>query len=197
MIWAQAITGSGIVAHPNVTHTYTYDQGTYGKGRLSGVTDSSGSTSYTWDQNGRLAQETRILSGVSYTTAYGYDAFGRLNRTAYPSGRTVNYSFDALGRISQIDTSAGGATQMVVGSVTYVQVAQWCAWFRRHQELHVWQREELQPAATDLDGRIAAYGLGDLSRTLRYDAVLAHCRFHAQESGFRPDLWLRQHGPAD
>jgi RHS repeat-associated protein len=169
-IWAQAITGSGIVAHPNVTHTYTYDQGTYGKGKLSGVTDSSGSTSYAWDQNGRLAQETRILSGVSYTTAYGYDAFGRLNRITYPSGRTVNYSFDALGRISQVDTSAGGATQMVVGSVTYVQSLNGVPGFGGIKSF-MFGNAGSYSRSYDLDGRIAAYSLGDLRRTLKYDAA--------------------------
>ena len=155
------------MAHPNITHVYTYDQGTYGKGRLTSVIDSAGSTSYRWDQNGRLTQETRTLSGVSYTTGYGYDAFGRLNRITYPSGRTVNYSFDALGRINQIDTSAAGATQMVVGSVTYAQSLDGAPGFGGIKSF-LFGNASSQPQLRS-DGRILAYSPA-FSRTVSYDA---------------------------
>jgi YD repeat-containing protein len=53
---------AGIEYSPD--HIYRYDQGTYGKGRLTGLTDPSGTTSYTWDQRGRLTTETRTISGL-------------------------------------------------------------------------------------------------------------------------------------
>ena len=168
--WLQTFLTINIPNHSLVTQTYTYDQGSYGKGRLTGVTDSAGSTSYTWDQKGRLAQETRMLSGVSYSTGYGYDAFGRLNRITYPSGRTVNYSFDALGRISQIDTSAAGATQMVVGNVTYEQSLNGAPGFGGIKSF-MFGNAGSYSRSYDLDGRITAYSVGNLSRTLSYDAA--------------------------
>jgi YD repeat-containing protein len=44
--------------------TYTYDQGTYGKGRRTAMSDGSGSTSWTYDNRGRVTEKTRdILPG--------------------------------------------------------------------------------------------------------------------------------------
>jgi RHS repeat-associated protein len=169
VIWAQAVTGTSVLSHPNVTHKYLYDQGTYGRGKLTGVTDPAGSTAYTWDQKGRLSLEVRTLSDVSYATGYDYDAFGRLTRITYPSGRTVNYSFDALGRIIQIDTTVGGATQMVAGKVTYAQSLGGAPGSGGVKSF-VFGNAGSYSRMYDLDGRISAYTLGSLKRTLTYDA---------------------------
>ena len=169
VIWAQAVTGTGVLSHPNVIHKYVYDQGTYAKGKLTGVTDAAGSTTYTWDQKGRLSQEVRTLAGLSYATGYAYDAFGRLNQITYPSGRTVNYSFDALGRISQIDTTFGGAAQMVAGSVAYAQSLSGAPGSGGVKSL-VFGNAGSYSRTYDLDGRVSAYTLGSLKRALTYDA---------------------------
>ena len=42
---------------------YTYDSGTYGKGRRTGMSDGSGSTSWTYDARGRMTQETKVITG--------------------------------------------------------------------------------------------------------------------------------------
>ncbi len=42
---------------------YTYDSGTYGKGRRTGMSDGSGSTSWTYDSRGRMTQESKVISG--------------------------------------------------------------------------------------------------------------------------------------
>lgn len=99
--------------------TFTYDQGTNGLGRLTGISDSSGTTAYAYDAHGRVTQETRVIAGQSYVTAYGYDAAGRLASMTYPSGRVLMYSRDAVGRIAQIDTSGNSVTQVLVQGVTY------------------------------------------------------------------------------
>jgi RHS repeat-associated protein len=169
VIWVQAVTSFNVVSHPSVTHTYSYDQGTYGKGKLTGLTDAAGSTAYTWDQKGRLSLEVRTLSDVSYATGYDYDAFGRLSRITYPSGRTVDYSFDALGRISQIDTTFGGAAQMVAGSVAYAQSLSGAPGSGGVKSL-VFGNAGSYSRTYDLDGRISGYTLGSLKRALTYDA---------------------------
>ena len=87
---------------------YSYDQGSNGIGRLTGVSDATGSTVYTYDQKGRLIHDSRVIGGLTYVTSYSYDSAGRLIGLTYPGGRQVNYALDALGRIAQITTSVNG-----------------------------------------------------------------------------------------
>jgi len=94
--------GSGISP---VSIAYSYDHGSNGIGRLTGVSDATSSTLYTYDQKGRLIQDSREIGGVTYVTGYNYDSAGRLVGLTYPGGRQVNYALDALGRIVQITTS--------------------------------------------------------------------------------------------
>src|SRR5262249_24429098 len=54
-------------------HTYTYDQGTNGNGRLIQIVEPNSTTQYEYDQKGRLKIETRIISGFQYVTSYNYD----------------------------------------------------------------------------------------------------------------------------
>ncbi|MCW8856001.1 MAG: hypothetical protein OQJ95_01475, partial [Kangiella sp.] len=63
--------------------TFTYDDtanGNKGVGRLTQVTDESGSTSYEYDAKGQLVNETRIINGLSFTTGYDYDAAGLITQ---------------------------------------------------------------------------------------------------------------------
>jgi YD repeat-containing protein len=93
-----------------IRNEYGYDQGLYGLGRLTSIVekDSAGqptvSTGYAYDQKGRVITQTRTIAGNPnpFITSYRYDAFGRMDRVTYPSGRTVSYFFDAMGRPSQV-----------------------------------------------------------------------------------------------
>ncbi|HZR03992.1 MAG TPA: RHS repeat-associated core domain-containing protein [Burkholderiales bacterium] len=145
--------GSGIAA---VTLTYSYDAGTYGKGKLTGFTDPSGSTSYVYDQKGRLTSETRTIAGVTSATQYSYDSAGRLSRLTYPSGRMLDYSYDAAGRVVALDTTAGGVTQSVASSVTYHP-------FGTVKSL-LFGNATPYSRSFDLGGRISGYTLANLSR---------------------------------
>ena len=81
---------------------YRYDEGTSGMGRLTSMTDPSGTTSWTYDQHGRVIQKAQLVAGKTLTTGYSYDAAGRLAGMVYPSGKTLAYGYDALGRVSGI-----------------------------------------------------------------------------------------------
>jgi RHS repeat-associated protein len=84
--------------------TYTYDQGTTGIGHRTGMTDTPGSSSWTYDLMGRIVSETRITSGVTKTTSSVYNLDGSVKSITYPSTRTVNYTYSAAGRaLSAID----------------------------------------------------------------------------------------------
>src|SRR5260221_14372383 len=100
------ITAKTYPADPAENVTYRYDEAAagFGIGRLTSVSDSSGSTAYVYDARGNVAQETHIVSGQSYVTANAYDLANHVVQITYPSGRIVSYTRDAMGRIG------GGAT---------------------------------------------------------------------------------------
>jgi YD repeat-containing protein len=53
---------------PSYNVAYSYDYGPNGIGRRTGMTDTSGSTSWTYDSYGRVASEDRNFSGTHYVT---------------------------------------------------------------------------------------------------------------------------------
>lgn len=96
------------------TVTYTYDTGTNGKGRRTGMTDLAGSASYTYDALGRLTSVTQITDGTAYTTQTTYTSFGQVGTITYPDGEVVTYTYDEGGRVR----AAAGA-QAYVNDVAY------------------------------------------------------------------------------
>jgi YD repeat-containing protein len=61
--------------------TYAYDattSGNRGKGRLTSITDQSGSTAFVYDALGRVITNTRVIAGKSDVTAYVYNLAGRV-----------------------------------------------------------------------------------------------------------------------
>ncbi len=80
------------------TVTWTYDVGSFGKGRLTSMTDPTGATAYTYDRRGLLLSESKSIGSAVYTTAFGYDADGNRSRIRYPGGRIVDTTFDFASR---------------------------------------------------------------------------------------------------
>jgi RHS repeat-associated protein len=104
---------------------YTWDStagGNYGVGRLTQITDASGSINWTYDAFGRITQERKITAGIAYTIGYAYDLENNVTQIAYPSGRIVTYSRDALGRITGVTTqqNASSAAVTLASGVTYM-----------------------------------------------------------------------------
>jgi YD repeat-containing protein len=77
-----------------VTETFTYDEGTYGKGRLTRINDATGSTAYEYSAPGELVKQVSTIYGAVYTTSWSYDAAGRLTGMTYPSGFSLTYSYE-------------------------------------------------------------------------------------------------------
>ena len=90
--------------------SYTYDVRpdasstiTYPVGRLSTMTDASGSTKYFYDIMGRSSTITKTVDSTPYTTVASYDSGGRLKSIRYPiDNDIVSYSYDAGGNLSQV-----------------------------------------------------------------------------------------------
>ncbi|WP_167765446.1 MULTISPECIES: RHS repeat domain-containing protein [unclassified Brevundimonas] len=104
--------------------SFSYDsvaEGNNGQGRLTGVTDQSGTSSLTYDRQGRLTQSLKTIQGHTYTLAYAYDTDGEVTRVTLPSGRWVDYTRDPEGRVSTINTrsTALGAPTSILGAIEY------------------------------------------------------------------------------
>ncbi|MEM7304498.1 MAG: RHS repeat-associated core domain-containing protein [Pseudomonadota bacterium] len=100
--------------------TYTYDAGLNGIGRLTSMTDNSGTTHYQYDSRGNLIQKDFIYGEAVFTTSYVYNLADVLIQTEYPSGRVVGISLDAMERIQDITTGFKGTQQTLVENVSYL-----------------------------------------------------------------------------
>lgn len=89
------IFGSIPVAQADVTITYNYDEpaSTNGIGRLTSVTDSSGSSKFYYNNMGGVSRTDKVVDGTTYTTQTGYDILGRVSSITYPDNSVVNYAY--------------------------------------------------------------------------------------------------------
>lgn len=84
------------VAYPgNLNVGFAYDLGD----KLTGMTDSLGSTTYGYDGYNRLSS---LKDAQGSTVGYTYDAASNLTQLTYPDGKTVSYTYDALNRLSTV-----------------------------------------------------------------------------------------------
>ncbi len=106
------------------TVTYGYDAGgvANSKGRLTSVSSSVSSFSYTeYDSLGRLENGAQTIGAQTYTLGYTYDRASHIKSTQYPSGESVNNSYDLAGRINSVTGNLGGETQQrnYITGITY------------------------------------------------------------------------------
>jgi RHS repeat-associated protein len=94
---------------------YLYDQTSFnglaitnGNGQRTGMTDSSGSTAWSFDTMGRRLNRQQTISGVSKGIAYLYNLDGSLSAMTYPSGRTYAYSYNNVGEVTSVVDAAHG-----------------------------------------------------------------------------------------
>ncbi|MEK6714818.1 MAG: LamG-like jellyroll fold domain-containing protein, partial [Candidatus Omnitrophota bacterium] len=82
--------------YPLTLATYQYDE--VGKanciGRLSKITDQSGSSEFFYDRLGRETKSIKTVSSVTYQVSREYDVLDRLTKLTYPDGEAVDYSYD-------------------------------------------------------------------------------------------------------
>ena len=151
------VTSKSFPASSSEDETYVYDLGANALGRLSSVTDASGSINYTYDDRGNVLSETRLIGTQSYTTSYSYDLADVVVAMTYPSGRTVNYDRDSQGRETQISQTLAGITEYLVDAVQY----------GAHGKLEAVQLGNGLYRTIDLDnaGRIETIALKDTNST--------------------------------
>ncbi len=67
--------------------SYNYDQGTNGIGQRTGMSDASGSVSWSYDARGRLVSELRQVGSYgTFASAWGYNSADGLAWMQYPGG---------------------------------------------------------------------------------------------------------------
>ena len=109
------------VGFPDVAQNigYAYDAGLYGVGRLTGIADESGSTTFEYDHRGRLVGKTSVLEGAAYALSRSYSPGGRLISMVYPSGRRIDHTLDPNGRTRSIATTYAEDTVNLVDNLAY------------------------------------------------------------------------------
>ena len=142
---------------------WSYDTGTHGIGRLSSMTDESGSTSFSYDAHGRLLAKTQTatIGTVNYTHTlnYQYDNFGRVSQMTYPSGTQVTTTYGADGRPNELRVNGN----LLLSNITYQPFGEPKTW--------TWGNNQSYVRSFDADGRLKTHRVGSDTRTLTYDAA--------------------------
>lgn len=137
------------------TTVYHYDQGANTIGRLTSITDPSGSTSYQYDAHGRVTQKTQTTNNVSLSVAYRYNAQGQLDQISYPSSVIgISYSNGQPGSLS-----LNG--QPLLGNISYLPFGPVTGWRWGNSTTDVSRQY-------DLDGQLTSYTLANATQQLNY-----------------------------
>ncbi|MDF4024661.1 RHS repeat-associated core domain-containing protein [Luteibacter sp. PPL201] len=119
-------TDSYIDSSLNVSYHYDEANGVTGctrsapVGRLTRIVESAVTTTYCYDNEGRVTEQRQKQGSVTDTTTYAYTLAGRLSGIAMPSGAIVVYTRNALGQITAISaTPSNGSATSIVSGVTY------------------------------------------------------------------------------
>ncbi len=101
---------------------YIYDQGTNGIGRRTGMNDSSGSTAWSYDKQGRMLAETKTISGAPtpYTTSWTYDAMDRPISMTYPNGEVMYTAYNEQGLPASGGWEVGYSDYNAAGQLTAI-----------------------------------------------------------------------------
>ncbi|WP_198139573.1 RHS repeat-associated core domain-containing protein [Ralstonia sp. A12] len=150
-------------------------------GRLTKITDESGSTRLQYDGFGNLVQKTQISNAngaaVTQTVAYAYgtsgSATGHLVSKTYPSGNVIGYSYDAAGRIAGLTLTTLAGNTALLSNIQYQPFGKPTGW--------TWGNGTAYTRSFDLNGRLTQFPLGattgsgatpnGLSRTVNYDVA--------------------------
>lgn len=110
---------------------YTYDAaGVNGIGRRTGMTDPSGTTSWSFDAMGRPTSVAKTIAGVAKSFSAQYYLDGSPWKITYPSGAVLDYAVNQAGReVSVTDDTNGiayakSATYAPHGELTGLILAQ-------------------------------------------------------------------------
>lgn len=140
------------------TATWTYDNCTNGIGKLCTLTDGSGSTTYSYDNEGRTTQKTQIIGNAPLTHRYAYTADGKLQSEILPSGANVGYTY-TQDKLTGISLNG----QAYMSNIRYTATGQVASW--------QWADGTTYQKTYDANNRLKTFPLGNTVRTLSYDVT--------------------------
>ncbi|RSZ55170.1 RHS repeat protein [Massilia atriviolacea] len=101
------------------TEFFNYDEGSFGKGRLTSIVDATGRTDYGYDAAGRIISQRNDIYGVKFATWWGYDAAGRKSAMSTSAGFGVGYDYDAYGRLWRVRSTLSGKWATLANGFIY------------------------------------------------------------------------------
>lgn len=154
------------------------------KGKLTKVSDATGSTSYVYDIYGRVVQRTKVIGAKSFVTAMTYGtsgpSLGQVTSVTYPSGNVVNYTYAANGALNAITvTPVQSNGSSGVGVTTARSLLSQLTLDASGRVGGYYQGGAFTMVNYDNYGRLSSYNLGDayafpvsngVIRTIGYDA---------------------------
>jgi len=144
------------IAYSDQTIQFTYDQGAYGRGHLTHLSDAAGSTHWTYDALGRVATKQQVTGSVPLNVGYLYNSAGQLSQITTPSGQLITYTYDN-GRIASVS----------VNSSTVLNGALYTGWGAARG--WSWGNGTLAVREYDLNGRISVVDSSDMA-TYQYNS---------------------------
>jgi len=78
----------------SLNERYEYDNGANAKGKLTKITDNTGSMSFEYDENGNIKTKSQTIGTQTYTSHFSYDEDGKLLSQTLPSGKILAYTYD-------------------------------------------------------------------------------------------------------
>lgn len=149
-----------------VPTTFGYDGGSnpapYSVGRLTSMTDESGSTAYAYDAQGHVLSKTQTTGAQALAVGYAWgnsgSAQGHLTSMTYPSGMTVSYAYDSAGRVNAITVTPSGSSAVnALSAIAYNGANAVAGW--------TWSDGTLYQRGFDNFARLSSYPLGNPNGT--------------------------------
>jgi len=98
-------------------------------GRLSKMTDQSGTTEYCYDRFGNATRKVQTTGTLVHTVRYTYTKSNLLASMTYPDGSLVDYTRDTQGRVREIGVTVdGGTRQILLNNATYLPAGPSSGW---------------------------------------------------------------------
>lgn len=139
----------------------------YAIGRLSKITDGSGSTAYCYDAWGRVTSKYQNTRGTMLSAAHRYTRGGRMSGSTLPDGSTMTWQYDVAGNVNSIDVAlAGNASTTLLTAATWSPFGGPTGW--------TYGNGRTLARTFDANGRptgVSDMAPGGLRHTLRYDEV--------------------------
>jgi RHS repeat-associated protein len=145
-----------VTLHDSSTVAYEYDVGSNAIGRLNEVSDSSGQSTWTYNNFGEATQKVQTIGPVTLKTGYTYDSKGRLTGMSLPSGKALTFSYNVY---QPTTVKVNGVT--ILSGATYDPFGPVNGW--------TWGNTTPHNRSFDLRGLLDSQSMVIDTRTIGYD----------------------------